>query len=107
MMRKMFQLVLLGGCGLALPALAAGLVVGQKDKQFSRDSITVKAGEAVAFSNDDTVTHDITVKQPDGTRRPGIVEAPGSTSEVTFDAAGTYEVRCLIHPKMKMSVHVE
>jgi plastocyanin len=106
-MRKPVRIAALLTLAFALPALAAGISVGQKDKQFSKDSISIKQNDVVTFTNDDTVTHDISVREPDGSRRPGVMEPPGSTTQITFDKLGDYEVRCLIHPKMKMSVHVE
>lgn len=98
---------------LLLPALAVsalagtGATVGQKDKQFSQESVTVKRGEAVRFVNDDTVTHNIAVRDPGGTSRPGVAQKPGEATEISFDASGRYAVTCLIHPKMKMTVQAE
>jgi len=91
--------------GAASVALAATEIV-QKDKQFSEQAISVKSGDKVRFVNDDTVTHNITVVEPNGESRSGIVQKPGETSDVQFGAEGIYEVRCLIHPKMKLSVEV-
>ncbi len=101
-------------CGLVL-ALAvtcatsarAGQTVDQKDKQFSAESLNVKVGEAVTFTNSDPVSHDLSVKDPDGSRMMGAMEKPGDQLQVTFDKAGQYKVQCLIHPKMKMTVTAE
>ena len=104
---------------IALYAAFAGLAVGistaaiaatsisQKDKTFSQESVTVKAGEKVKFVNDDNVTHNLTVKTPGGKAKPGVQEKPGDEIEFAFDEVGSYEIRCLIHPKMKMSVEVK
>jgi cytochrome c peroxidase len=103
---------------IALRAACAGLVIGistaavaattisQKDKTFSEESVTVKAGEKVKFVNDDNVTHNLTLKTPGGKMKPGVLEKPGEDTEFVFDEVGSYEVRCLIHPKMKMSIEV-
>ena len=92
----------------ALGATAAvGEIVGQKDKQFSRDALTVKAGDKVTFVNDDTVAHNITIKEPSGTNKLGTVQKPVDKSEVVFDKMGDHDIRCAIHPKMKMSVKVQ
>ena len=85
----------------------AAQTVSQKDKQFSTDALTVKAGKSVTFSNDDQVTHDITVTKPDGSTTPGVMEKPGDHATITFDKPGQYKVWCLIHPKMKMIVTVQ
>ena len=87
-------------------ALAASDII-QKDKQFSETAISVKSGDKVHFINDDNVTHNITVVDPGGQSRPGVVQKPGEASDVVFDKTGTNEVRCLIHPKMKMTVEVK
>jgi plastocyanin len=93
---------------LLLPAATlaawAAQTVSQKDKQFATDTLTVKAGESVTFTNDDQVTHDITVTGPDGSTAPGVMEKPGDHATLTFAKPGEYKVWCLIHPKMKMTI---
>lgn len=89
--------------GMSTAALAA-TAISQKDKSFSQDNVAIKAGDKLSFVNDDTVTHDISVRTPGGASRPGVVEKPGDELELAFDEVGTYQVRCLIHPKMKMTV---
>jgi cytochrome c peroxidase len=92
--------------GVSTAAIAATTIT-QKDKTFSQESVTAKLGEKIKFVNDDNVTHNITVKTPGGTTKPGVQEKPGEEIELTFDETGVYDVRCLIHPKMKMSVEVK
>ncbi len=90
----------------ALPA-RADQSIDQKDKQFSQDAVTVKAGEAINFTNSDQVTHDLSVKNPDGSRMSSAMQKPGDATKVTFDKPGDYKVQCLIHPKMKLMVTVQ
>jgi plastocyanin len=92
---------------LIASAASGALSIVQKEKQFSEEAITVKNGEMVRFINDDNVTHNIAIKDPSGANKPGIMQKPGEQSDVKFDQAGEHEVRCLIHPKMKMSVKVD
>jgi plastocyanin len=94
-------------CVLTVSASAAELIVGQKDKQFSQESVTIKKGDKIRFVNNDTVTHNITVRDPSGATKSGIVEKPGDEVSEDFGATGDHEVRCLIHPKMKLTVKVE
>jgi len=89
--------------GISTASLAA-TAISQKDKTFSQDNVAIKAGDTLSFVNDDNVTHDISVRTPGGASRPGVVEKPGDQLELAFDEVGTYQVRCLIHPKMKMTV---
>jgi cytochrome c peroxidase len=99
-------------CRAAFAGLIAGIstasiaatAISQKDKTFSQESVAIRAGDKLSFVNDDNVTHDISVRTPGGASRPGIVEKPGDELELAFDDVGTYQVRCLIHPKMKMTV---
>jgi cytochrome c peroxidase len=70
------------------------------------ENVAIRLGEKLRFVNDDTVTHNITLKTPGGESRPGILEKPGDEVELAFDEVGTHQVRCLIHPKMKLSVEV-
>jgi plastocyanin len=94
----------------ALPVLAADASadhpVDQKDKEFSQNEITIKPGEKIVFRNSDSVTHNVfsnskvnpfTIK----------IQQPGSSSTVQFDQEGLTEVRCAIHPKMKLLVNVK
>ena len=34
-------------------------------------------------------------------------QEPGSKTDVTFPVAGDFDVLCAIHPKMKLTVHVQ
>ena len=89
--------------GISTAALAA-TTISQKDRTFSQESVTVKAGETIKFLNDDNVTHNLTLKTPGGKMKPGVLQKPGEETDLVFDEVGDYEVRCLIHPKMKLGV---
>jgi len=91
--------------GFSTAAIAA-TSIAQKDKAFSVENVAINAGEKLRFVNDDNVTHNILVRTPGGEKRPGILEKPGDEMELAFDEVGTHQVRCLIHPKMKLSVDV-
>ncbi|HTI68400.1 MAG TPA: plastocyanin/azurin family copper-binding protein [Candidatus Limnocylindria bacterium] len=78
----------------------------QKNREFSETEITIKPGEKVVFKNTDDVTHNVfsnskvnpfTIK----------IQAPGSSSVVAFPDEGVTDVRCAIHPKMKLKVIVK
>lgn len=106
-MRTLVTLGAIAAVFVVASAVRAANDIVQKDKQFSEQAISVKSGDKVRFVNDDNVAHNITVVEPNGQSRPGIVQKPGETSDVAFDKVGAHEVRCLIHPKMKMSVEVK
>ncbi len=78
--------------------------VVQKDKAFAEKKMEIAAGDAVVFKNDDSVKHNILVKNTDF--NSGMQE-PGQEASYTFAEAGKFKVRCGIHPKMKMTVLVK
>jgi plastocyanin len=90
------------------PALAGAAEVGvsQKDKAFSSETLAVKAGDTVRFNNDDEVAHNVLIKGPSGDKNSG-TQKPGEAVRYTFEKAGEHEVRCGIHPKMKLTVTVQ
>jgi len=89
----------------ALPVLAADHEIVQSDRAFSKQEISIKAGDQIVFKNDDEVTHNVysaTAGMSFDLKR----QAPGASSTVPFPKEGTAEVQCSIHPKMKLLVHV-
>ena len=95
--------------GLALTAAAAAAedeVVVQKDKSFSQQKVVLRVGDRLVFSNRDSVTHNLFSRSP-GFEFEVKVQLPGQDTPVTFDHPGEAEVRCAIHPEMKLRVVVE
>ena len=80
-------------------------VVSQKNKTFSEAKLTVRAGDAVVFRNDDAVPHNV-FSGSAGFAFNLKTQAPGTESQTTFEKAGTVEVRCAFHPAMKLTVTV-
>lgn len=91
----------------ASPAYADEITVGQKDKTFSMGSATLNRGDTIKFINDDTTQHNILVTGPQDETRNSGVQDPGEAAAFKLDKAGTYQVECGIHPKMKMSIVVK
>jgi len=81
-------------------------VVDQKDRQFALAELTVKPGDTVTFKNADEVTHNVFSVTP-GMEFDIRRQAPGGSSTVPFPKEGVVEVRCSIHPKMKLMVTVK
>lgn len=80
-------------------------VVTQKGKSFSVSELLVKVGDVVEFKNDDDVSHNVfsvSKVQPFNTK----MQTPGSETAVTLINPGTIEVRCAIHPGMKLRIQV-
>ncbi len=104
---KVARIVLLAALATALPALAADIGVVQKDQTFSKPEMTVAVGDTVLFGNADDVTHNISVKTPEGAEIDKGLQKHGEVIKQTFDSAGVYQIRCKIHPKMKMKITVK
>jgi plastocyanin len=87
------------------PAAEGGAAeVTMKDIKFSPSEVTVKVGDTVTWTNDDSVGHDVTAdsfKSGD----PGAMQG-GDTFEHTFDKAGTFDYVCSVHPGMEGAVTV-
>ena len=87
-------------------AFAASLHVAQKHRSFAPSVVTIQRGDSVEFSNDDEFLHQIYVDSKamnfDSAEQP-----PGQTISVVFSQPGTFQVRCHIHPKMLLTVHVK
>ncbi|MDP7343219.1 MAG: cupredoxin domain-containing protein [Alphaproteobacteria bacterium] len=80
-------------------------VISQKGKKFSPGQIDIKVGDTLTFINDDKRRHNIYSKTPGQTfniRK----QSPGARDSITFDDSGTVEVRCAIHPKMRLVVNI-
>jgi plastocyanin len=100
-MRKLLPLFLL----LPAAALAAdpGHTVTQKGRAFRPVEATINHGEALTFTNEDSFIHQIYVDGLFDSEE----KAPGENLTETFPAAGTFQVRCHIHPTMRMTVRVK
>lgn len=95
-----------------LPLLIANVgfakdhVVTQKNKLFSTEELNVTAGDSVIFKNDDDTSHNV-FSSSEGMKFNLGIQKQGAESSQKFDKPGTYEVRCAIHPKMKLKVTVK
>ena len=65
--------------------------------------ITINRGDSLTFTNQDDFIHQVYVSGLFDTDE----KAPGQKLTESFPQTGTFEVRCHIHPKMKLVVHVK
>ncbi len=99
-MRHLIAILCLLPAGSALAD--GGHIIVQKGREFHPAEITVNRGESLTFTNEDAFIHQIYVDGLfDSDER-----APGENITETFTKSGTFVVRCHIHPKMKLVVHV-
>jgi plastocyanin len=87
---------------LPLAAHAQGQKVVQKGRAFHPREIAIARGQAVTFTNEDSYIHQIYVDGLFDSDEKG----PGQNLNETFPNAGTFKVRCHIHPTMRMTVQV-
>src|ERR1017187_9706186 len=94
--------------GLAASQYAASqYAVSQKGREFTPADVTIKRGETVTIVNDDAdLRHHAYIDSDKFSFDSGDQE-PGSKTSIAFPVAGTFEVLCAIHPKMKLDVHVQ
>jgi plastocyanin len=86
-------------------AFAADHVVAQKGRRFHPDEVIITRGDTITFTNNDEFIHQIYVAA-DTFGFDTKEKAPGESDTESFTTAGTFEVHCHIHPKMKLVVHV-
>ena len=89
----------------AMPAAAADHAILQKDKAFSQATLNIRAGDRIVFTNGDSFTHNVYSVTP-GQEFELKTQHPGKSDAVPFPRAGSLEVQCAIHPKMKLRVTV-
>jgi len=102
--------IILGLSGTALIVCAGWaatiLTVDQKGMTFSTSQLTVKKGDIVSFTNNDSTSHNILITGNGVSLNSGL-QKPGVAFNAPFLKEGTYKVMCGIHPKMKMTVTVK
>jgi plastocyanin len=104
MTRTRHALALLPLLALAGDVLAQALhVVNERDKAFDRETIAIRAGDSITFVNQDDFVHNIYSRTPGHQFDMG-ARAPGQADTVRFARPGTVEIRCAIHPKMRLTV---
>lgn len=94
-----------GGATVALVTTGTAAVkVTQSDAlKFDPGTVSVKAGDVVAFTNGGTIGHNVTFDA--GAATNGVMVG-GDTVLFKFTAAGSYHYVCTIHPGMEGSVTV-
>jgi plastocyanin len=103
-MRKFFvtMLFLAAASSAAFAADPAHTIV-QSGRAFHPAEVTIRRGESLTVTNNDQFIHQIyAIGLFDSEEK-----APGENLTESFTQAGTFEVRCHIHPKMKLVVHVK
>ena len=80
--------------------------IGQKDKRFTVDQLSVKVGDSVKFTNEDPFFHNVFSLSPASTFDLGSYPQ-GESRTIKFEEAGEVHIECAIHPSMRMVIEVE
>jgi plastocyanin len=97
-----FAIVLVAGASL----VGAPQVIKQKGRLYSPGKLTVKSGAVLVFQNDDNVTHHV-YSATKGHEFKLETVPPGEKANHTFAKRGRVDVRCGLHPGMRLVVTVE
>ncbi len=84
----------------AAPATSSGgaVQITMKNIQFAPSKATVKVGQTVKWTNDDSVVHDVSATS--GAKFKSDLFAKGKTYEFKATKPGTIKYVCTIHPGM-------
>lgn len=81
-------------------------VVDISDYSYEPQTITIKRGATVTWTNRDRVAHTVTSQSEAPETFTSELFSQGETYEYTFNTSGTYEYFCKPHPYMKATVVV-
>lgn len=90
----------------ASSAFAAEHVVTQKGKKFIPAKVDMKAGDTLVVRNEDRFVHNVYSKTK-GYEFNTKAQKQGFELKVKFDKKGVVDVRCAMHPKMRLTVNVQ
>ena len=77
-----------------------------RDLKFIPDAITVKAGEMITWTNQESVPHNV-VNAQEGEQPKSELFNEGGTYEFTPKEPGKIDYVCTIHPGMEGTITVE
>ena len=97
--------VLAGGVLFARAQTPAAAAVAIDNFTFNPQTLTVKAGTTVTWTNKDDIPHGIAVTN-NAFKRSQALDTDDSFS-FTFTTPGTYQYFCYIHPHMTGTIVVE
>ena len=87
-------------------AAADEYVISQKKRKFTPRVLAAKVGDKVVFLNDDRFAHNL-FSETSGHEFDVRKQMPGDSHTITLDRKGVFEIRCALHPRMRMKITVE
>ena len=83
------------------------VAIPMKDFQFEPASATVKVGQKVTWTNEDSAAHNVVSTGGDAGELKSKTMNQGDTYSFTAEKAGTIEYVCTFHPNMKAALTIE
>jgi plastocyanin len=92
----------------ATQAAASSVVINQNNKKFEPKTVNIKVGDTLVFKNTEKRKrrHNVYTKAAAFKYVKIKTQNRGESNEIKITNAGTFEVLCAFHPKMKMTVNV-
>jgi len=95
------------GASTSTPAASSsggGVAIKMQNIAFDPKSVTVKVGQKVTWTNDDTVDHNVTSQSGETIKSDNF--GKGGTFSFTPTKAGTIKYVCTLHPGMTATLTV-
>ena len=89
----------------AASSSGGGVAIKMQNIAFDPKAVTVKVGQKVTWTNDDSVEHNVTSKSGESIKSANF--GNGATFSFTPTKAGTINYVCTIHPGMTATLTVQ
>ena len=83
----------------AASSSGGGVAIKMQNIAFAPKDVTVKVGQKITWTNDDSVDHNVTSQSGESIKSDNF--GKGATFEFTADKAGKITYECTLHPNMK------
>jgi plastocyanin len=84
---------------------SGGVAIKMQNIAFAPEAVTVKVGQKVTWTNDDSTDHNVTADSGADFKSDDF--GNGATFEFTPDKAGKIAYECTLHPGMKATITVQ
>jgi plastocyanin len=89
----------------AAASSGGGVAIKMANIAFDPKDVTVKVGQKITWTNDDSTDHNVTADSGADFKSDNF--GKGATFEFTPDKAGTIKYECTIHPGMTATITVQ
>jgi plastocyanin len=93
------------GSSSAAASSGGGVAIKMQNIAFDPKAVTVKVGQKITWTNDDTTDHNVTADSGADFKSDNF--GKDGTFDFTPDKAGTIKYECTIHPGMTATITVQ